>query len=227
MENPQSRQELAYEYLKEQIEARVLQPGVIYSETRMARELNISRTPFRDALMRLRQNRYIDILPSRGFCLHVIGREEVLQTFQVRMALEGFCALALLERQETPQGKLTLRQLTQILDQMDTLSHVPEQMEAFVRLDTAFHQLLIDFVANREFQALFASHVHQIAVLAGESLLQPNRARDTVQEHGAILQAIQAREPLVCYQAVEQHMVHAQEINLERMADATQQNTTE
>lgn len=156
----------------------------------MARELNICPTPFRDALMRLRQNRYIDILPSRGFCLHVIGREEVLQTFQVRMALEGFCALALLKRQETPQGKLTLRQLTQILDQMDTLSHVPEQMEAFVRLDTAFHQLLIDFVANREFQALFASHVHQIAVLAGESLLQPNRARDTVQEHGAILQAI-------------------------------------
>ena len=221
MENPQSRQELAYEYLKKQIEARVLRPGVIYSETRMAKELQISRTPFKDALVRLSQNRYIDILPSRGFCLHVIGREDVINTFQVRMALEGFCALNLLEHQHTPKGKLTLHQLTQTLDRMQTLGQKETERTEFVRQDTAFHQLLIDFVENKEFAGLFASHLHQIAVLAGESLLQPNRPQDTIQEHRAILQAILDREPMACYRAVETHMIHARDINLQQMAEQT------
>ena len=61
---------VAYEHLRGMIIASELEFNRIYSETKLAARLNISRTPIRDALNRLAQERYIDILPNRGFMLH-------------------------------------------------------------------------------------------------------------------------------------------------------------
>lgn len=210
-------QEIAYAYLKAKIEDGTMQPGQIYSETRMAKELNISRTPFKDALVRLSQDKYIDILPSKGFRLHTITEEDIGDTFQVRCAVEGYCALQLMERQHTSSGRLTLRQLASLMDKMDLLLDKPEEVTAFVELDTQFHAQLIDFAGSREFSKLFSSYVHQIATLAVESLAEPHRIQDTFHEHQAILDAIVDEDPLACYKAVEQHMVSSRDINLKQM----------
>ena len=55
-------QQKAYEYLLNLIRTGGLEPGVIYSETKLAGEIGISRTPFKDALVRLSQDKYIVIL---------------------------------------------------------------------------------------------------------------------------------------------------------------------
>ena len=52
-------QESAYNYIRDKVLAGQLQPNVLYSETRMAAELNISRTPMKDALVRLSQEKLI------------------------------------------------------------------------------------------------------------------------------------------------------------------------
>ena len=88
-------QEKAYQYLKEKINRGELEHGKFYSETKMAAEIGISRTPFKDALVRLSQDRYIDIVPSRGFCLHALSLQDITNTYQSRTAVEGFCALTL------------------------------------------------------------------------------------------------------------------------------------
>ena len=58
--------EQAYQHLQKLILSNRLSYGQIYSETRLSRELGISRTPFRDAVHRLAQEGYIDIIPSKG-----------------------------------------------------------------------------------------------------------------------------------------------------------------
>ena len=60
---------------------------------RLAKELGISRTPFRDAIHRLAQEGYIDIIPSKGFRLHQITERDVIETFQIRTALETYCTM--------------------------------------------------------------------------------------------------------------------------------------
>ena len=67
MPNYEPLQERAFTYLKKLIASGGLTPGVIYSETRIASEIGISRTPVKDALVRLSQDKYIDIIPSKGF----------------------------------------------------------------------------------------------------------------------------------------------------------------
>ena len=60
-------QHQAYEHLKNSIMSGELRSGYIYSETRIAKELGLSRTPVRDALQRLSQNKLVNIIPNKGF----------------------------------------------------------------------------------------------------------------------------------------------------------------
>ena len=62
--------EQAYNYLQKLIMENHFSYQEVYSETKLSKELGISRTPLRDAVHRLAQEGYIDIIPSKGFMLH-------------------------------------------------------------------------------------------------------------------------------------------------------------
>ena len=83
--------EQAYNYLQKLILENHFSYQEVYSETKLSKELGISRTPLRDAVHRLAQEGYIDIIPSKGFMLHQMNRKDVNETFQVRSALETYC----------------------------------------------------------------------------------------------------------------------------------------
>ena len=72
-----SLQSQAYDTLKEQILSNILTPGVLYSETKISKELGISRTPMREALQCLSQDGYITIIPSRGFKIRQLSKESM------------------------------------------------------------------------------------------------------------------------------------------------------
>ena len=86
-----SLQSQAYDTLKEQILSNILTPGVLYSETKISKELGISRTPMREALQCLSQDGYITIIPSRGFKIRQLSKESMRESIQIRCAIEGFC----------------------------------------------------------------------------------------------------------------------------------------
>ena len=74
--------EQAYNYLQKLIMENHFSYQEVYSETKLSKELGISRTPLRDAVHRLAQEGYIDIIPSKGFMLHQMNRKDVNETFQ-------------------------------------------------------------------------------------------------------------------------------------------------
>lgn len=69
--------EQAYQHLQELIMQGLFTYNRIYSETKLSKELGISRTPFRDAVHRLAQEGYIDIIPSKGFMLHQLTHQDI------------------------------------------------------------------------------------------------------------------------------------------------------
>ena len=87
MKEIQSLQGQAYDYLIEMIKDGGLEAGKIYSLNQMAKKAGVSRTPFRDAVLRLEQERYLDILPSKGFTLHSMTKEDIHETYQIRNAI--------------------------------------------------------------------------------------------------------------------------------------------
>ena len=114
-----SLQETAYNYIRNKVLTGQLQPGVLYSETKAAAEINISRTPMKYALVRLSQDQLIDIIPSKGFRLHRMSIEDVLHTYQARTAVEGFCAMQLAQRRSEPDGREALRVMRECLTDME------------------------------------------------------------------------------------------------------------
>lgn len=149
-----SIQETAYNYVRNKVLTGQLQPNVLYSETKMAAEIHISRTPMKDALVRLSQDRFIDIIPSKGFCLHKMSEEDIWHTYQARTAVEGFCAMQLAQHRDEGDGQAAIRALEGCLTDMSRLlaemSQRKVSLEELLERDLQFHQALVDYVQNTE-----------------------------------------------------------------------------
>lgn len=214
-------QESAYNFIRDKVLAGQLQPDVLYSETRMAAELNISRTPMKDALVRLSQEKLIDILPSKGFRLHQMSSEDILQTYQARTAVEGFCAMQLALNRGTPAGQAAIRNMENILSSMDgflTRENAGEDlMAALLEYDLQFHQALVDFSGNDELRQLFNSYHYRLYFFALEAFRVEGRLQQAREEHQDILNAVLDPDDPVgirAYLAVMRHMEATRDIML-------------
>ena len=188
-------QESAYNYIRDKVLAGQLQPNVLYSETRMAAELNISRTPMKDALVRLSQEKLIDILPSKGFRLHQMSGEDILQTYQARTAVEGFCAMQLARNRRTPAGADAIRRM--------------EKAERFIFLEY--------FILAEGRRQLFNSYHYRLYFFALEAFQTEGRLQMAREEHQAILKAVLDQDDPVgiqAYLAVMRHMEATRDIML-------------
>ena len=112
---------VAYEHLMKMIYNRELSFDTIYSETRLASELSISRTPMRDALNQLAFERYIDILPNRGFMLHRPDAAELKEAYHVRMMIEVDCGEAIARHYPEAKARAAVARMEDALEQQRVL----------------------------------------------------------------------------------------------------------
>lgn len=204
----------AYEYLTKQIKSGKLKAGVIYSETKTASELGISRTPLKDALVRLAQDRYVDILPSKGFCLHEITEEDIENTYEVRCAIEYFCAVDLFHKRASPKGVKTLGALEDCLTRQQDILERGGNIERFFQFDDRFHQTIIHFTNNPEFQRLYATFSYWVSKLAHATLRQPGRMEQALAEHRRIYDNLLGDDLSQLYQAVMEHLEITRDLSL-------------
>ena len=80
--------DIAYERIKDAIRLSRLQPGQPLSETRLSRELGISRTPVREALQLLAQEGLVQVIPGRAVTVAAPSVQEVMDAIHVRLLLE-------------------------------------------------------------------------------------------------------------------------------------------
>lgn len=197
-------QERAYQYLRELILSDKLKYDMVYSEARIAEALGCSRTPVKDALARLSHARYVDILPSRGFMLHRLTESDIVNTFQTRVAIEGFCAVTMMQERQSETGQAAIAQLHELLRALRALEDGSRPAE-FLQRDMAFHAAVVAFVPNQDFAELYEAQSYRMEMLADKSLREPGRCAETVREHEAILRAIENGSMEDCYQAILRH----------------------
>ena len=210
-------QEHAYDHLRDLILSGALKPNVFYSETKMAAEIGISRTPMKDALVRLAQDKYIDIIPSKGFRLHEMSAEDIWSTYQARTAVEGFCAVQLAAAKDTPEGLTAIAGMQAMVDRMALVLTGELSPEEYLACDMQFHEILVRHSGNEEFISLFSAYRHRLRSIAEESLTSPGRYEMAHREHQAMLAAIRETESdtdLRAYLAVREHMEASRDLTL-------------
>ena len=210
--------EQAYDHLQKLITDGQLSYHEIYSETKLAKELGISRTPFRDAIHRLAQEGYIDIIPSKGFRLHQITERDVIETFQIRTALETYCTMQIARdvKEENNAGlRSFFKELDWLMENMKEVMEHDQGIDEFCEYDFRFHRKIIDYLENEQFSSVFASFLYRMKRLAKLSLQHEGRMAQTVEEHQAILDAMKNGDTEHIYEITMVHMDRPRGINLE------------
>lgn len=205
-------QEQAYGYLKEMIVDRKLEPGAVYSETKIANQIGISRTPVRDALQRLNQDGYIDILPSKGFILHKMTLHDVLETYQTRCAIEGYCTLMITKEITTKRAQQWILQLKELIGQMEQCVSAVNDLNHFSTIDQQFHSIVVEYAKNESFNLLFHQYMYRIRTIAIQSLEEAGRPQSAIQEHKSILTAMENGDTEHIYDITIHHLEKPKEI---------------
>lgn len=213
--------EQAYEYLRNMIKSGQLKQNEVYSETKLSKEIGVSRTPMRDALMRLSQDKYIDILPSKGFRLHKMTKNDIWNTYQIRTAIEGFCAINLQQQRNTEAGRKTIRELKVDLALMKEAIEDEASYESILSYDLDFHDKMVKFTNNSDMISMFESYKHLLSDIAFKSFEQQGRPLEAYHEHKAIYQMLIAEDDEMArelYQSMMKHMEASRDIALELLS---------
>lgn len=208
-------QKEVYQYIKNRILDESLEYNVIYSESKIALETGVSRTPVRDAVHRLFQEGLIDIIPNKGFTLHKMNRQDVLETYDVRSAIEGYCSRKLALEVQTEEAQALISQLKASLKHQQEIYRGKKEISDFAEEDQNFHYLIVSYSQNETFIETFRQYMYKIKKLACYSLGKDQRMEHTLMEHQKIFDEICSGNAQGAYDATLFHMKAPMDINLE------------
>lgn len=220
MKEPLLLQTQAYDYLLTLIKDGDLEADTIYSLNQMAKQLGVSRTPLRDAVLRLEQERYIDMLPSKGFVLHKMTREDIIETYQMRNAIELYCFKELSKGVETHRGKEYFDKLSRKVEAQKEIAATTRCSEEFGRKDYEFHRSVVQYVGNESMLEIYRRFMYRIFWLNATSFSQEGRMDDTMKEHVRILELVKEHKTVELEELMEHHLTIAQNINLNLLEDS-------
>ncbi len=193
----------AYERLFDEISSGSLRPGTRLTETEIAARLAISRTPVREAIRRLEADGLVVHQPRTGAVVRSLDYPEIMELYEMRTVLEGTAA-RLAARAASPVELEELRAINQ------EMAAATDDSAALVRLNRQFHTRLLDAARNRFLLKSMASVKMTLMILGPSSMEAPERARQALQEHSTLLDALVARDGAAAETAMRDHMEHAQ-----------------
>lgn len=126
------------DYIQKQIAEGVYQPGDRIVETRLAKELDVSQAPVREAMLELATMGLLEERPYSGTYVRNLSVAEIEDIFDVRAFIEEYAAKRAAKRVTDEQ----LAEMEEILQQMER--DKDQDMSVFVHLDMEFHGLVMD-----------------------------------------------------------------------------------
>lgn len=179
--------ERVYAQIKQLIFDFVLLPGDRFSESDLANQVQVSRTPLRQALQRLQREGFLLVFPKSGWQVAPLDFETFDQLYDLRVLLETHAVARLCEAEDRPALK----------DLADTWLIKPQERQtAFItvdKLDEDFHSSLVRSTGNAEMIRVHEDITERIRIIRRLDFTKPARVEATYDEHARILRAISRR----------------------------------
>ncbi|MEJ2803787.1 GntR family transcriptional regulator [Comamonadaceae bacterium PP-2] len=186
----QSRAEDVYGLLKQDIADFRLIPGDRFTETAICDRLGVSRTPVRQALYRLQQEGFVEVLFRAGWRVLPIDFQKFEQLYDLRKVLETEAVRRLCSEPHL-LGESEYQSLADVwLQPADLRSH---DAVAVGSLDEAFHCALVAATGNAEMARVHRDVTERIRIIRRLDFTWAARINATYDEHALILRAIRAR----------------------------------
>ena len=199
-----------YEHLKLEIVQGRLPGGERLAEENIAASLGVSRTPVREAVQRLAQDGFVELIPNKGARVRSLSSTEIIQTYTVREALEGLAARLAAEQRDTTD----LDRLAKTLIRLERLPS--NDYSAQTAVDLEFHAAIASASKNAVLQDTLRGLRDTIA-RAKLITRKTNQANETKLEHHAILKHIQDGDADAAEASARAHVQRFQKIVLEEL----------
>jgi DNA-binding GntR family transcriptional regulator len=196
-----SARDQAYGHLRKAIIGTELEPGRRLSENQLAELIGVSRTPVRDALARLRDERLVAIVPQLGTFVTFIDEEAIADAHFVREALEVGAVRIAAER-ATPEQ---LTKLQHNLEQQ-AAAVAADDAAAFAGLDDDLHRLLCDLSGRQVAWRLSERTRGQLDRVRLLSLPEAGYRDQMLAEHRAVVSAVISHDAGLAERQLRRHL---------------------
>jgi DNA-binding GntR family transcriptional regulator len=207
IKRPASLTEAVYWRLYDQLMTHGIAAGARLSVDSLARELDVSQTPIREALVRLEAQALVVKVHLVGYRVaERIARDRLDQIYEMRLLTEPRLAALAAERMTDPDR----RALTEMAAEMaaeEGAAQAPEAYARFSRLDEAFHRLIATASGNQVIaNALADLHVHVHLFRLSQP---PTAISDAILEHDRLVAAIVGGDAAAAEAAMLQHVLRS------------------
>ena len=207
--------------LRKKILSGELAAGVRLREVALAKELNISRTPVRDAMSRLTEEGLLERAKTGGFVIRRFGLEDIADSIELRGVLEGTAARLAAERGVSQEKLSVVNKLITELDECFSHQGLKVDLPRYSELNAAFHDELSKLCGSDVIQREL-KRVWQLPFASPSAFLEDKNNRNTFslsllsaqEQHKEIILAIEAREGSRAESVAREHAREARK-NLE------------
>ena len=194
----------ALDYVKTQVLTGELPGGELISEGDVATVLGMSRTPVREAFLRLEAEGLLRLYPQRGALVVPVSPDEVRAVMEARLVLEQFAAGKVIGRGPAACAVVFERQSGELLRQRDAASAA--DWRGFVEADRAFHAITLEESGNTILASFYSTLRDRQMRMIESSLREPDRVATIMAEHQGIAEALRDGDLPRALQSVQTHL---------------------
>jgi DNA-binding GntR family transcriptional regulator len=195
----------ALDYVKSQVLSGAFPGGELISEGEVAAALGMSRTPVREAFLRLEAEGLLRLYPQRGALVVPVSSEEARAVIEARLVLEQFAANKVIERGPAACTAVFERLSAELQRQRDAAA-APDWRE-FLDADRAFHDVTLQESGNAILSDFYSSLRDRQMRMIRESLIHDRERMKTIMdEHRVIAETLRDGDRQQALRAVQTHL---------------------
>lgn len=190
-----------YAHVKQAVLDRTYQGGTLLVEGELAEAVGVSRTPVREALLRLEAEGLLKLYPKKGALVLPVSAQEIADVVETRLLIERNAV-----RKVVPASPALLARLDALLDDQRACADAGDLLGA-AAADRAFHHAIVAAAGNRILEQLYDQlRDRQLRMGVEVMRAEPERVRINIQEHAALLAALRGGDADDAEDMVRRHV---------------------
>lgn len=202
-----------YQYIKQAIVQGVYKSGERIIERELADQLNVSRTPIREALFRLESQGFVKTMPRKGVVVSKLSPEEIVEIFTILASLESL-AMKLAAQKAVPEER---EELARIIRELDDALAKPEIGEEQRMVHFIIHDVVCRAARSPRLTQMLDGLSDYIRAFANVGYELPGRLRKATEEHRDLAKAVRDGEPELAESLTKIHLENSKKAYLEAL----------
>ncbi|WP_338671373.1 GntR family transcriptional regulator [Streptomyces sp. SCSIO 30461] len=190
-----------YAHIKQAVLDRRYEGGTLLTEGELAQAVGVSRTPVREALLKLEMEGLLKLYPKKGALVLAVSAQEIADVIETRLLVEEFAV-----RKAVPAPAALVERLAELVDEQRRRAEEGD-LAAVAATDRSFHAEIVRYAGNQLLARLY-DQLRDRQLRMGVALMhaQPERISKNITEHADMLEAIKAGDTERAADCVRRHL---------------------